>query len=624
MVRYTILVCWAAALAGPAPAPAARLAVDGKATASIVVGAAPTRAEQTAARELAEYLGKVTGGTFRVVAEPKAAGAPTLIYLGHTRFAKTHGTAPAKLGPEQWVLRAVGDDLVLTGGRPRGTLYAVYRFLEDVVGVHWWNPFEESVPRRPTLRVNKLDAAGSPRFRYRDIYMLYAHDAGRLAARNRLNRQGDAAISPEYGGEMGYGPPYHVHTFYLYFPPRTYFARHPEWYSLIKGKRTADHAQLCLTNAELRRAFIEKLKAYIEQSRAAAKKAGRPDPAVFDISQNDWGGMCQCAPCQAVARAEGSQAGPLLHFLNAVADAVKDEYPGVFLDTLAYHMTQKAPKTLRPRDNVIIRLCDTTSNFTRPITHPQNRAFREHLLSWARTAKNLRIWDYAVTYAPYYGLPLPTVQTYPRDYQFYAEHNVEGVFTEHEYPILADLRDLKVWMMMKLLEDPYRDYAKLLGQFTDGFYGPAGRHVREYLRTLEAASEAKPSHLSMGASPRQYRYLDLAFIRSAMAVFDRAEKAVGRDPVLVRRVRHARLPLDRAAVVLFPQLVKEWIQAGGRPENMPLDRQAIAKRYKDTWYGQIDLRIPPGRRAAERAKADAEVRLLLARRAYVPPPDKSR
>ncbi|MCX5759303.1 MAG: DUF4838 domain-containing protein, partial [Candidatus Hydrogenedentes bacterium] len=522
------------------------------------------------------------------------------------------------------MIRTVGDDLVLVGGRPRGTLYAVYRFLEDVIGVHWWNAYEEAVPRQPTLRIEPLDRKGRPTFRCRDIYMLYANDGGRFAARNRLNRDGDSRIAAEYGGEMGYGPPYHVHTFYTYVPPATYFATHPEWFSLINGKRDATEKQLCLTNLELRRFCVDRLKGYIEQSRATTKEKGEPAPTVFDISQNDWGGMCECVNCQAIAKAEESEAGPLLDFLNDIADAIAKDYPEISIDTLAYVMTQKPPKSIRPRNNVIIRLCDTGSNFTKPITDPENAEFREHLLSWAKIAKNLRIWDYAVTYAPHYGLPLPTVHTYAADYRFYAEHNVEGVFTEHEYPILADMRDFKIWMMMKLLDDPYQDYDALVHIFTDGFYGAAGASIRGYLARLEQASEAKPSHLGMGASPRQYRYLDLPFVLDAQGMFDKAEQAVAGDEVLLRRVRFTRLPLDRACLVLFPELLSQWVREGHTPETAPLDRNAIAARCKDTWYTQIHFRIPPGQQDTARAEADAELKPLLARPAFVPLPERFR
>ncbi|MBN2562106.1 MAG: DUF4838 domain-containing protein [Phycisphaerae bacterium] len=601
-----------------------RLGADGKTTAIVVVPASATPVEQTAAKELAGYLSKVSGAEFAVTPESKAPTTGPRLYVGWTIFAKTHGIDTGSMGPESWLIRTIANDVVLIGGRPRGTLYAVYRFLEEVVGVHWWNPWEEGVPSKATLSIRTLDLQGTPTFRYRDIYMLSGHDRGRFAARNRLNRDGDAGIAPEYGGEMDYGPPYHVHTFYTTIPPQTYFKDHPEWFSLIKGKRTHERAQLCLTNADLRRAYLQKLRGYIRQSSAEAEQKGLPAPLVFSVSQNDWHGMCQCPPCQAIAKAEGSEAGPLLDFVNYLADAIKDECPGVFVDTLAYQMTQRAPKTIRPRNNVIVRLCDTTSNFTKPITDPENRRFKEHLLSWAKISKNLRIWDYAVTYAPGYGLPIPTVHTYQPDYQFYAEHNVEGVFTEHEYPILADLRDLKVWLMMKLLENPYRETEELLRTFTDGFYGPAGKHVREYLAKLQSSAEAKPAYLSMNASPVRHRFLDLAFIRDASKIFDQAEQAVGSDPVLLPRVRHARLPLDRATVLRFPQLVQEWKSAGCDPSSIPLDRRAIAARCRDTWCAQIDLRIPEKQRPAERTKADQEVRFVLGRRVNLPLPAKFR
>lgn len=624
MIPLRVLLSGLVFLAIAPPVMALTLAGPGQTPLPIVLGDAPSLPEQHAASELAQYLGQVTGRAFTASAESSLPEAPGRIYVGSTAFAKAQGLDVAALGPEEWVFRVTDHDVVIAGGRPRGTLYAVYHFLEDVVGVHWWNPFEEGVPNTPTLNVPALERRGKPVLRYRDIYMLYGGDRGRFAARNRLNRDGDAGIAADYGGEMGYGPPYHVHTFYTYFPPEKYFGEHPEWFSMIDGKRNAEQAQLCLTNPELRAAFLEKLKAYIEQARADAEKAGQPAPTVFDVSQNDWGGMCQCPACQAIATAEESESGPLLDFLNWLVDAIKEPYPGVYIDSLAYMMTQKPPKSIHPRDNLILRLCDTGSNFTRPITDQENVQFREHLLSWARIAKNLRLWNYAVTYAPFYGLPLPTVQTYPVNYQFFAEHNVEGVFTEHEYPVLADMRDFKIWMMMKMLEDPYQDYGALVRTFTDGFYGPAGEHVRAYLACLEKAAEAKPSYLSMGASPRQYHYLDLAFIREAQGLFDQAEAAVKDDSALLRRVRYARLPLDRASLVKYRDLTSAWAGSGQDPQQFPLDLDAIGKRCRDTWYAQIDFRLPAGQREAARAEADAELNPLLVRPVFPPLPEAFR
>ncbi|NPV47196.1 MAG: DUF4838 domain-containing protein [Armatimonadetes bacterium] len=601
------------------------LAREGQAVATVVLAKDATEAEATAAREVAEYLTKVTGGQFGVVGEEARAGGSPRVLVGPTQAAAAAGIDAAKLGAEEWIVRTVGGNLLLVGGRPRGTLYAAYHFLEDVVGVHWWNPWEESVPQAPTLTLGALNRRGQPFFRYRDIYMLYGYDEGRFAARNRLNRQGDAAMSSAYGGTLDYGPPYPVHTFESYFPPAQYFASHPEWYSLIDGKRLAERSQLCLTNAELRQAFLAKLRGFIETSWAEAKSRGLPPPLVFSVSQNDWANPCQCESCQAIAKAEGSEAGPLLDFVNFLADSIRDQYPEVFLDTLAYMYTQEPPKTIRPRDNVIIRLCDTEANMLQPITDPTNRHFRQVLLSWARIARNLRIWDYAVTYGSPNGMPLPTAHTFGPDYRFYGAHNVEGVFTELEYEILADMRDFKVWMMMKSLEDPRADYGTLVRTFMDGFYGPAGAYIRQYLTSLESESRRLGSRSNCWAgSPQQLSYLHLDFVLAAHRLFAQAERAVRDDPVLLRRVRHARLPLDRATLALTPSLVTAWMGRGGDPERFPLNRDAIARRALSTWEAEADFRLPEGRRAEEKMRAAGEIGRYTQLRAVMPLPEKFR
>jgi len=601
----TQLVLWTVVVILGAPAHGVVLSEDGRARATIVVAESGDAAVATAAAELAVYLERVTGGRFEVVRESIARVGEARIFVGPT--AAGVGVDAAQMGSEQWLVRTAGEDLYLVGGSPRGTLYAVYHFLEDVVGVHWWNPWEETVPRQPTLRVGPLDLQGRPAFRYRDIYMLYGHDGGRFAARNRLNREGDAPIEGRYGGSVNYGPPYHVHTFFHYFPPTEYFNKHPEWYSLIDGQRKHEGAQLCLSNAALRKEFLAKLIANIEASREKARARRTPPPLVFSISQNDCAGPCQCEPCAAIAHAEGSEAGPLLSLVNFLADGIRGKYPEVYLDTLAYQYTQAPPRNLKLRDNVIIRLCDTEADMLRPVTHPNNARFRELLTEWSRLARNLCVWDYAITYGTS-GMPLPTAHTFGPDYQFYLAHHVEGVFTELEDEILADMRDWKVWVMMKLLEDPGRDFQSLMQTFTDGFYGAAGGHVREYLTALQTAMETRGARSTCwDGSPQKLTYLDLDFVVRAEGMFDRAEAAIGDDPVLRRRVRHARLPLDRAVLLSYPRLRSAWASRGGEASRMPLDRDAIAKRTLSTWIAQVDLRIPGSQRASQKAAANAEM-----------------
>ena len=59
----------------------------------------------------------------------------------------------------------------------------------------------------------------------------------------------------------------------------------------------------------------------------------------------------------AIIAEEGSPMGPLLRAVNAIADAIKPEFPDVAISTLAYQHTMKPPSITKPRPNVIVRLC---------------------------------------------------------------------------------------------------------------------------------------------------------------------------------------------------------------------------------------------------------------------------
>ena len=141
-----------------------------------------------------------------------------------------------------------------------------------------------------------------------------------------------------------------VHTFNAILPPNEYFPKHPEWFSEIGGKRvgSTNAVQWCLTNPELLAFCIQRVKAILRTA---------PPDSIVSVSQNDCDCHCQCAKCLAIEKEEGSPSGPLLRFVNAVADAVKDEYPHAAIDTLAYQYTHKPPRLTKPRPNVIIRLC---------------------------------------------------------------------------------------------------------------------------------------------------------------------------------------------------------------------------------------------------------------------------
>ena len=223
-----------------------KIAEHGKALATIVVnssGAIP--AEKTAAKELADYLAKITGATFATVEESAWKGGTPAIYVGNTAFARQLGMDVKELWAEESLLKTTAGNLVLTGGRPRGTLYAVYEFLENTLGVRWYTPWAEKVPRIENCEIPSLDRRVRPYFRFRSHYTslgdpnAFPHGPWKwFNARNRLNQPSTSELDESVGGwlkcggRVGGG-----HGFTGYLPNEKYFASHPEYFSMRDGKR---------------------------------------------------------------------------------------------------------------------------------------------------------------------------------------------------------------------------------------------------------------------------------------------------------------------------------------------------------------------------------------------------
>jgi hypothetical protein len=301
-----------------------------------------------------------------------------------------------------------------------------------------------------------------------------------------------------------------------------------------------------------------------------------------------------------------------VYFINRLARRIAKDYPDVYLDTLAYTHTFRPPRDLRLASNVVLRLTALQyRDYAKPVTHPANREYRMAIDGWGRMTDHLRIWDYTVTFGQRANnLPLPNLSVVAADFRYYLDHGVEGLFVQHDHPVLSDMRDLKLWIVLKLAEDPTRELDELVVDFTDGFYGPAAQTIRKYLTLLERAAEQRPAAIRFHVNYEQYRYLEPKIIRRSQALFDLAELRVEGDAVLLRRLRHARLSLDRATLLRWDPKLAETGRSSAR-RGPAIDPLVVAERYRDTAFEQIEIRIHPARRDGKRKRVNREIKKLL-------------
>ncbi|MGB2806114.1 MAG: alpha-glucuronidase family glycosyl hydrolase, partial [Sedimentisphaerales bacterium] len=166
-------------------ADALTIAEDGVAKAVIVVSPDSPEPERHAATEIGEFLKQITGAKFETTFGFVSGKSRILVGLKAAKLAIPNFSRKG-LGSDGIVIRTIGNDLILAGGEPRGTLYAVYTFLEDHLGCRWWSSKVSRIPKKPTLKVGKLNIRYVPPLEYRESFWFDAFD-GDWAVRNKCN-----------------------------------------------------------------------------------------------------------------------------------------------------------------------------------------------------------------------------------------------------------------------------------------------------------------------------------------------------------------------------------------------------------------------------------------------------
>ena len=548
----------------------------------VVVPDSPTAVEKAAAKELADELGKFLVARPIVICERASRKGPVL-YVGATRAAK------AARGERPWevdgvFLKSVKDGVVLDGDPARGPIYAVDIYLEKYCGVRWWTSEAATYPKLKDAPVEGIDLEYAPQFKYRETYYLDGFDPlfkvrskGNFTSLTRYMLSEMKFIPAEMGGNHRLyffeGRHSAYHSFFEILPPKVYFDAHPEWYSLIGGRREAK--QLCLANAEMKAEYIRE-----------TLKRLREDPAVdfIQVSQNDgYGGWCECDKCMAMmAEDGGAVSGPYIRFANDVAEAVEMEFPNVRIDTFAYVFTTDPPAKTRPRHNVVVRYCTYKCDIARPLeddASEKNRAFRERLEAWSRIAcGNLFIWNYLADFHAYM-LPHPNISQIAPDIRLFAKNGAVGVFEQGDALCSAgSFAPLRHYLASHLLWNPEEDENRLIDDFLAGYYGKsAAPHLKRFIAFLDSAARKDGQPAKLNHDGMEFLSDDEQL--SLASIMDDAVAAAGKDgEPFASRVRRERLSVDNYVLMNY-DVLRNLAKAKGLPWTRPESRLEAVENW---------------------------------------------
>ena len=534
--------------------------------------------ERYAAEELAKGVEQLTGVKLATVTNTAPGRG---IYL--------NPAAPSDLGDDGFALKAKGGDVYVTGGS-RGVIYGVHELLETYGGIVWLAPDFTHVPKTAAFAVpDGLDVRQAPAIAKRSLDTFDPWARQDFAVKLRLNES-------TAGAKWGFWcRPFDrvlgkCHTFGRIIPTSKYYATHPEYFSLVKGKRLKDHPQLCLTNPDV---FRIALSTVLERI-AANKRDPQPYRRLtryYGISQDDWNNYCECENCAAIDAREESHAGCVIWFINKLAEEVEKVHPDVMLSTLAYMYGRKPPKYLRPRKNVMICLCTIECDFAKPMTsnrYEENVAFRENVLKWGEISSELHIWDYAANWRATPS-PYPNISAMAENIRFYHKLGVGALFEEGISSPSANFTDLKGWVGAKLMWNPDQPTAPLVKRFCDLYYGKASPFVQAYIRLMEAQGiDERKAPMKYAVNIEDLPFT-AAFYEKVSDLVAQAEAAVAdEDPAIREHVAWLRFGIDYTRAARYAQ-TGDWRvlnasrQLSGKLDRAEFDRmkalaQAVVKR----------------------------------------------
>lgn len=475
--------------------------------------------EQEAASLMSDFVGRLSGAAM----EAAPFSPETRTRKGDVIFC---GVVDGS-GLTENAFRAYSENgrVYVQSGGGKGSTYAVVTLLEKFFGVRYYAADALYYDKYENLVLPEdLDISEAPTFRYRQTQ-------GYSFAQNPLFRTWMRVEEPSevFAGNLW------VHTFNRILPASVYGGKHPEYYSYINGERRPGRAsQWCLTNPEV-----------LEKACAAIDSIFRANPGMkmMSVSQNDGNNTyCQCPDCMSVIGREGAVSGLYVEFLNKIAE----RFPDKEFSTLAYLFTMDPPASVKPLPNVNIMLCDIDCDREVPLTdNASGQHFMKALDGWSKISDNIFVWDYGINFDNMVA-PFPNFHIIQPNIRTFRDHNVTMHFSQIAGSLGTDLSEMRTYVVSKLMWNADADIDSLMTEFTEGYYGKAGRFICQYEKMLEGALLASGQRLWIYDSPVSHKdgMLNAACRKQYNLLFDAAEDAVRNQPEYLERVRRSRLPLQ--------------------------------------------------------------------------------
>ncbi len=500
---------------------------DGHAASEIVLRENPTSSAQMAAFELTHHIQRITGVEIPVV---RGKGTPGKIWieLGMEEQPFEREFSAISFSPDR--IRIYGYDspvyekvnytaMETFPAGSKGTLFAVYDFLEHYCGLRWYGLTEDAtafLPRK-TLSVTMKEHEHSPKV---DAFRSMYNSGGRPETLKAIDYtpRDEALLRLRWRNVSFFGQTNHnlYRIFFFYWDK----AKTPQFAGLFKGKHPEYFAQgynekmapldgflrreypkdadcppgICFSSKEVVHFFADQA---VEQwkglpmvglpSNGVYQKRLEGRPFFSSVQHMDTQGKCFCAECRKKADAIGEN-NLMWQWIADIAEAAAKKQPGIGISTLAYQRSLAYPENVKLPENLCVQICLGIHSWWNPEFYKIQHD--EIYKRWMDNKGNRVMTCWLYVYSPgwdsktrYKHKFFPGV--YPRHAGMIVKDMVSDGMRGYFMEVEMARNMLEAYVISQLFYDPGQNVDALLDEYYQLYYGSSAPEMKAFFTELE-------------------------------------------------------------------------------------------------------------------------------------------
>ncbi|MBE6574482.1 MAG: DUF4838 domain-containing protein, partial [Ruminococcaceae bacterium] len=321
-----------------------------------------------------------------------------------------------------------------------------------------------------------------------------------------------------------------------------------EWLSLDFGNEDLFHVQTpCMTDEENLATVIENVRKILSNDKYR-------QVSVIGIGINDTPSICLCDNCRAVMRQYKAKSATLALFVNAICEAVEDEYPEVKFQIGAYGVCQAPPVGITLHDNIMVEfytVANCSGHAYEDMNCSINKNVAEYVTGWDDIATGeIVVWDHSGGFI-YFMTPQPDWDSLLTNVRFFAEANareilMNSVFYGEDLPngespeVHADLGNIRAYMLSMIYMDPFmsqEEFYYRLDACLKANYGDGWKYIREYIDIISELGNSK-DHSFHAPPSGHYDFAEVCEVADYVDTLWENAKAVAEGDALTRLLVH--------------------------------------------------------------------------------------